>query len=450
MAATPNNDVSVRAQGLSKRYVLGQGAARSGLLVERIGNAARAPVRLLRTGDVRSAPRGDDTLWAVHDMSFELRPGEALGLVGRNGAGKTTLLKLISRIARPTAGSVATRGKVSTLLEVGTGFHQELTGRENIYLNGSILGMRRREISRRFDEIVEFSGVARFLDTPVKRYSSGMFVRLAFAVAAHLDPEILLVDEVLAVGDGEFQRKCLGAMREVAGGGRTVVFVSHNLNAVQRLCTRAFLMENGEMQMDGRPSDVVSAYLDRVGLERAGGSADIATDAPRFGTGQVRFRRALLADVQGRPINSVYLGQPLRLQLIIHVNEPIRAATFEIGVSAIDGEKIVTAQSTDGSRPAVSLEPGLHELSVRVDVTLLPNEYTVDLGVHTMDGATMDWVERVLRFTARNEAETGGDHYRWPNVRGYVRPASCWGPLRPTLLDEHQASPPTVASQTRS
>jgi lipopolysaccharide transport system ATP-binding protein len=446
VASASSNQISVHAEGVGKRYLLGQHAATRGLLVERLGDAIRAPIR---SGDRHSPPRSDDTLWAVREMSFDLYRGEAVGLVGRNGAGKSTLLKLISRITRPTVGRVATWGKVSTLLEVGTGFHPELTGRENISLNGSILGMRRREIARRFDEIVEFSGVSRFLDTPVKRYSSGMSVRLAFAVAAHLDPEILLVDEVLAVGDGEFQRKCLGAMQEAAGEGRTVVFVSHNLNAVQRLCTRALLIEDGRIEMDGRPSTVVSTYLDRVGLERSSGVADIPTEAPRFGTGEARFRRATIADAKGRPINSVYLGQPLRVQLVIEVLEPVPAATFEVGISAMDGEKIVTAQSIDRERPPLSLEPGTYELSILVEVTLLPNEYTLDFGVHTLGGITMDWVERVLRFTALNEAESGGDHYRWPNVRGYVRPTSSWR-LRPTLPEAADSHLPNVASRDAS
>ena len=232
----------------------------------------QAPLRRLR----RSAPRRSD-FWALKDVSFEVPPGEVLGVVGRNGAGKSTLLKVLSRITEPTTGRVELRGRVGSLLEVGTGFHPELTGRENIYLNGAILGMKRREIARKFDEIVAFAEVEQFLDTPVKRYSSGMYMRLAFAVAAHLEPEILLVDEVLAVGDAEFQKKCLGKMGDVAGEGRTVLFVSHNMGAVQTVCRRALLLDHGRVKMIGPAEEVVAEYL------KAGEAADgvAAGRAPR-------------------------------------------------------------------------------------------------------------------------------------------------------------------------
>jgi lipopolysaccharide transport system ATP-binding protein len=203
----------------------------------------------------------EDIIWALKGVSIEIREGEVLGLIGRNGAGKSTLLKIMSKITPPTSGQIRIRGRLSSLLEVGTGFHPELTGRENVYLNGTVLGMNKREVDNKFDEIVDYSGVERFIDTPVKRYSSGMKVRLAFAVAAHLEPEILLIDEVLAVGDAEFQRKCLGKMSEVAQSGRTVVFVSHNMQAVQRLCARACLLDDGVVVSEGRPTDVVKAYL---------------------------------------------------------------------------------------------------------------------------------------------------------------------------------------------
>src|SRR4051794_25220116 len=232
---------AIRASGLSKQYTLGTSSSSYGTLVETLANVAR--------NRGRSEPRR--TVWAVKDVSFEIAPGEAVGFIGRNGAGKSTILKILSRITKPTSGRASVHGRVGSLLEVGTGFHGELTGRENTYLNGAILGMTKKEIDRKFDEIVAFAEVEQFVDTPVKHYSSGMYLRLAFAVAAHLEPEILLIDEVLAVGDIAFQRKCIGKMGDVARQGRTILFVSHNMAAVESLCSTAYLLENGQLVTSG-------------------------------------------------------------------------------------------------------------------------------------------------------------------------------------------------------
>jgi lipopolysaccharide transport system ATP-binding protein len=252
------SDIAIRVEHLSKRYKLGQREPYKNLR-EVISSAARAPLGWLKP-TVSNASQDAGYLWALDDVSFEIKQGEAVGIIGRNGAGKSTLLKILSRITKPTRGQAEIFGRVGSLLEVGTGFHPELTGRENIYLNGAILGMRRAEIAKKFDEIVDFAEIEKFLDTPVKRYSSGMYVRLAFAVAAHLEPEILLVDEVLAVGDAAFQKKCLGKMGEVAGQGRTVIFVSHNLNAITRLCQKTLWLQNGNIQMLGDAYDVTNKY----------------------------------------------------------------------------------------------------------------------------------------------------------------------------------------------
>ena len=250
----------ISVENLSKRYILGHQRPKDDGFRHVIEDAVRAPLNWLRSREGRKTNRNED-FWALKDVSFNIEQGEVVGVVGRNGAGKSTLLKILSRITDPTSGRISIDGRVASLLEVGTGFHPELTGRENIFLNGAILGMRRVEIKRKFDEIVAFSEVEKFLDTPVKRYSSGMYVRLAFSVAAHLEPEILIVDEVLAVGDAQFQKKCLGKMSEVAKGGRAILFVSHNMAAVRNLCGKAMLLEKGKLKAFGTTDSIISSYV---------------------------------------------------------------------------------------------------------------------------------------------------------------------------------------------
>jgi lipopolysaccharide transport system ATP-binding protein len=249
----------IKVEGISKRYQIGAQRKTAATLSDTMAEVMAAPLRRLR----RNQSRRDETFWALKDVSFEVHPGEVVGIIGRNGAGKSTLLKLLSRITEPTEGRAQLYGRVGSLLEVGTGFHPELTGRENIYLNGAVLGMRRNEIGRKFDEIVAFAEIDRFLETPVKRYSSGMYMRLAFAVAAHLEPEILMVDEVLAVGDASFQKKCLGKMKDVAEGGRTVMFVSHNLGSIASLCSRVILLSDGRKCGEGPPTEIIGSYISR-------------------------------------------------------------------------------------------------------------------------------------------------------------------------------------------
>ena len=301
---------AIRCEGIGKRYRMGQ-RQRYRALRDTIADMLRAPLRLFRSGlgaPATGDPRGAEFLWALKDVSLEIRQGEVLGIIGRNGAGKSTLLKILSRITKPTEGQAEIHGRVGALLEVGTGFHPELTGRENIYLNGAILGMRRREIERKFDEIVEFSECGRFLDTPVKHYSSGMYMRLAFAVAAHLETEILFVDEVLAVGDAAFQKKCLGKMDDVAHQGRTVLFVSHNMVAVDSLCTRAICLHEGKVVLEGPPSVVTSRYLQNwIPAATEVLYEDIAS-AP--GNEMIRFRRACVRPLNGAPSDLITVRTP--------------------------------------------------------------------------------------------------------------------------------------------
>ena len=297
--------VAIRVQGLAKKYRLGEYQAAYGTLRESMTHAGR---RLVGREPDREKPE----IWALREVTFDVQEGEVLGVIGRNGAGKSTLLKVLTRITTPTAGRAELRGRVGSLLEVGTGFHPELTGRENIYLNGSILGMRRREIQQKLPEIIEFSGVEAFIDTPVKRYSSGMYVRLAFSVAAHFEPEIMLVDEVLAVGDAEFQARCLGRMEDLGATGRTVLFVSHNMQAIAQLCDRAILMDQGRVVLDGPSEEVVAHYLQTTA--GAGSSHEwIEDEAP--GDELVRLRSVRVVRADGSSADYVDVREPVGIEI---------------------------------------------------------------------------------------------------------------------------------------
>ena len=301
---------AIAIEHVGKAYRLGVAEKRPDTLVHATAALLRAPFRkwrrLRRLNTFATERESDDILWALRDVSFDIEQGEVVGIVGRNGAGKSTLLKILSRITEPTEGRITLRGRVSSLLEVGTGFHPELTGRENVYMNGTILGMRKKEIDRKFEEIVEFSGVERFLDTPVKRYSSGMKVRLAFSVAAHLEPEVLIIDEVLAVGDAEFQKKCLGKMQDVAGHGRTVLFVSHNMGAIQALCPRAIALRSGRVVDDDLAPSVVARYL-RTMMDVVNG---FSSDNPeRRQSGPLTISSARILDHEGHPSTIITAGR---------------------------------------------------------------------------------------------------------------------------------------------
>jgi lipopolysaccharide transport system ATP-binding protein len=324
---------TIRVENLSKCYRIGQGAVRGGYrtLRESLVEGMRGGLRRLRQ---RVAGQdGAREFWALKDVSFEVQPGEAVGIIGRNGAGKSTLLKILSRITKPTAGLVTLHGRVGSLLEVGTGFHPELTGRENVYLNGSILGMSRQEISRRFDEIVAFAEIEQFLDTPVKRYSSGMYVRLAFAVAAHLEPEILLVDEVLAVGDVAFQKKCLGKMGEVARQGRTIFFVSHNLGALGRLCTKGVYIAEGRVREIGPIDTCLSAYIKQL-----------PNAETTISQGGLALRLTFL-NADGSELSVWRYGQPLVIRVDVTSERPLKDPAVDLAFYADNGTKVFAVQS---------------------------------------------------------------------------------------------------------
>ena len=365
-------------------------------LTEAVVGPVRRARNLLR-GEATGAAELDESFWALRDVSFEVGEGEVIGIIGKNGAGKSTLLKILSRITLPTTGSAEIRGAVSSLLEVGTGFHDELTGRENIYLNGAILGMRRQEIDSKLDEIIAFSEVERFIETPIKHYSSGMRLRLAFAVAAHLEPEIMIVDEVLAVGDAEFQRKCIGKMSEVSEQGRTVLFVSHNMGAVTQLCSRGILLLDGELKMDAPVTDVVTAYL----LAGAQNSGEWANPTKRgSSTSEVRIDSLRLLADQGEVSAAVDFGRPFRVEVDFDVISPVR--NMDIALQLIDAMGHVIFETTDLDSTGLAGQvrtPGRYRSTCTIPAQLLkPGHYFLTVVSVTNNVKIHDCHENALSF----------------------------------------------------
>jgi lipopolysaccharide transport system ATP-binding protein len=416
----------IAVEQLSKKYLISHRAADSGLR-HAIEEAVRSPWRWLRNRAGRDSASREE-YWALRDIQFQVGSGEVVGLIGRNGAGKSTLLKVISRITPPSSGRVRLRGRIGSLLEVGTGFHPELTGRENVFLNGAILGMSRLEIKRKFDEIVAFSGVEKFIDTPVKRYSSGMYVRLAFAVAAHLEPEVLLVDEVLAVGDAEFQKKCLDKMDDVGQSGRTVLFVSHNMQAITRLCTRCILLDSGRIKLDGPPHEVANAYLNSgLGTSAAREWPDLKR-AP--GDDVVKLCAVRVRAEDGTVTDQIDIRRTVGVELEYEVLKPGYIFHPHFGLTNEDGTLLFVAQDVDAAwrqkkRPtgryvSTGWIPGnlLAEGAMAVGVTLMtlqPETTHLDL----RDAAVFRVVDCL------SAADTARGDYPRP-IPGVVRPLLHW------------------------
>jgi lipopolysaccharide transport system ATP-binding protein len=356
---------------ISKRYRLGQLMG---------GKSLRESLMSLGGSGKADA----EYLWALQDVNFEISPGEAVGIIGRNGAGKSTLLKVLSRITKPTTGTIRVAGRVAALLEVGTGFHEELSGRENIYLNGSILGMTRAEVDGKFDDIVDFAETRKFLDTPIKRYSSGMRLRLGFAVAAHLEPDVLLVDEVLAVGDTSFQKKCLGALDDLRNGNRTVIFVSHNMAAVENLCTRAIWIDDGCVRQDGQPKDVIQSYLASFGTA-SGASVDLQLITGREGAGAARFTRIEYLDDNDQPLEVIRTGGPIRARLHFTVHERIAEPHFGVEIYSNMGTLISVCSTWATGYETGPLDSGTYSIELTMDnVPLLPGRYNIGLWLSSM------------------------------------------------------------------
>ncbi|MBK0382082.1 ABC transporter ATP-binding protein [Pedobacter sp. SD-b] len=376
----------IKVENLSKQYRLGSiGTGSISHDLNRWWHTVRGKenpyLKIGETND-RSTKGNSEYVWSLRDLNFEIEQGDAVGIIGRNGAGKSTLLKILSRVTGPTTGSVKVRGRIASLLEVGTGFHPELSGRENIFLNGAILGMRKHEIQRKFDEIVDFSGVERYIDTPVKRYSSGMYVRLAFAVAAHLESEILIVDEVLAVGDAEFQKKCLGKMQDVnAGEGRTVLFVSHNMNAVNRLCNKGITLHNGGISFEGGIESAVKEYLN---LNFS--SKKSAIDFEKKVDAEVQLVKAALVKNGSKLDGTILTEDELIIKIDYAVNIPIKQLHLSMFLKNERDEVVFFSDITDHYGKYLKINPGNYQVSLKIPNNILvPSSYTVSFGCVNRD-----------------------------------------------------------------
>lgn len=399
-----SSDIAIQVEGLGKMYRIGRREKRADTVVGRLRQALNSPFQWLESQ--MRPPNEDEIFWALRDVSFDVRQGETVGIVGSNGAGKSTLLKILSSITEPTEGQARIRGRVGSLLEVGTGMHKELTGRENIYMNGAVLGMRKEEIDRKFDEIVEFSGIGKFIDTPIKRYSSGMNVRLGFAVAAHLEPEILVVDEVLAVGDAEFRKKCLGKMSEVSHEGRTVLFVSHNMAAVANICSRCLLIREGRLVADDKPPAIIDQYLQGAQQgrrEEAPGVFDLSERTNNYEDGKIVIRRVRLFDENNRLSSIFPMGRPMRIEVAVEGMSDFNDT--QIGVTFIknDGTWL-------GSINTVMNCTGIQDPRTKREVAVLnveelpftPNQYYLAVSVIRSHGR-IDYAERAATFTVAED-----------------------------------------------
>jgi lipopolysaccharide transport system ATP-binding protein len=412
---------TVVAEGISKLYRIGEYKAGYQTLRDTLAHTARRALRL------EHVDHSLEELWALKDVSFTIEQGDVVGFIGKNGSGKSTLLKILTRITPPTEGTASIRGRVGSILEVGTGFHPELTGRENTYLNGAILGMKRREISGKFDEIVEFSGIGKFIDTPVKRYSSGMYVRLAFAVAAHLDPEVLIIDEVLAVGDYEFQQRCMGRIEDISSSGRTVIFVSHDMNAITRLCGRAFWLQSGHLMMEGPAQDVVSRYLEEA--SGAGAEVSFAFDAAP-GTDAIRLLSTRIVDSTGETMHAVDVREPFGIEIQFAVLEDLGPLFPKVKLGNDRGEIVFNALDTD-PRWRVAPELGTYTSTAWIPPNLL-NEgvISVDVAIATIGGPSLVNhvnVPSIVKFHVQDPAlgDTAKGLYTG-QLRGGVLPLLDW------------------------
>ncbi|MES2681817.1 MAG: ABC transporter ATP-binding protein [Bacteroidota bacterium] len=418
------SNVVLKAENISKQYRLGQ--LGTGTISHDL-NRFVARVRgkedpYLKVGDTndRSKAGGSDYVWSLRDVNFEVNKGEVLGVIGKNGAGKSTLLKILSQVTTPTTGEVKVKGRIAALLEVGTGFHPELSGRENIFLNGAILGMTKAEIKNKLNEIVEFSGVAKYLDTPVKRYSSGMTVRLGFAIAAHLEPEILIVDEVLAVGDAEFQEKCLGKMKDVSGQGRTVLFVSHNMAAIKSLCTTAILLSKGQLVASGKTNDVIAAY--KAENENANFTGHNTNPKSSHKTEFGRILEVRMFNTLEQFTGEILFEEQIGIEITFDLKNDVNNLNIDFRLISNEGISIAHVTSMDFEE-RINAKAGVTKVRFYIENNFNPGVYHFEAGIHYPNESTIDYLDQALTFRISNLNEITNRSYlnNWYNA-GYYRP----------------------------
>jgi lipopolysaccharide transport system ATP-binding protein len=423
------SDIAIKAENISKLYRLGNVNAAS-MRDDMLSMWARMlgkedPTLSLAQANDRTQKGTSEYVWSLKDINFEVKKGDIVGIIGKNGAGKSTLLKILSKVTAPTTGSIKMNGRIASLLEVGTGFHPELTGKENIYLNGHILGMRKKEIDRKFDEIVDFSGVERYIDTPVKRYSSGMYVRLAFGVAAHLESDILIIDEVLAVGDAEFQKKCLGKMQDVSKGeGRTVLFVSHNMPSIKAICKNGIILKQGRIDFQGDVKQTIAKYFDSaVKMNQLG---IIPDNYERYNTGEAKIRKVFILNDDSIPSEDVFYKAPIRIKIEIEVFKPINDALVDIKIVTKDGVVITHSMNVfDGSIP-YNLAEGIHIINLEIENSMQVGNYSLDCGIHYSSGDTIDYLENFYNFQVIRLSKSDEQDEKYIFEHGFFRLKSKW------------------------
>ncbi len=371
-------------------------------------------------------PLSEGEVWALKDINLNVREGEILGIIGKNGAGKSTLLKILSRITSPTTGTAKIRGRLASLLEVGTGFHPELTGKENIFLNGAILGMSREEIKNKLDRIIAFSEIEKYINTPVKRYSSGMKVRLAFSVAAHLEPEILLVDEVLAVGDASFQDKCLNKMDSISKTGRTILFVTHQLHWINELCTRCVSIEDGKITMDGTPKDVIEKYLRTENNKNHEGNISLSSIDSNYNTGCLKISRIELQGDNGEPKNEFYFKEVITVKLWLDIKENLKNCNICVMIGDLRGKIILYSDSGSIGSFKGNIKVGKYKSNTRFKSNMQPGLFSIYVGVGKENGQTLEWLDRIFDFKVLKIGNDSESNYRWDTVHGSVNDNSFW------------------------